>query len=138
MWKAKKRGRCPVCLPDSDGAIFTNCGEFWECNNCHHQIVRKVYSPKPKLSPSQERMIEKVKSFGWNLDSQKFIGRGAWVTFKRDLGNDSSNLVYGDCVYGLIGVRGQCELTLCRFGGDAKITDDIGMSVYLRNPTEKG
>lgn len=127
-----KRGKCPTCLPDSPGAIFSAYGsEEWQCNNCGHILKRrKRKAPSGKPTASQARMIERLKRFGGEQEV-KFIGRKVWISGKN---YDGRNMYMGQSYFGTIGPKGAIKLKLQRIFKDVDITDMIGVQVYLDTP----
>lgn len=129
----EKRAKCPQCLPDVKGAIFTRHGSEWCCNNCHYTTP---YTPKKrtgKLTPSQQSVISQIERMGWKVEAtfNEYSDR-VWVVGSRDFGNPGQNLILGTSFYGTIGKRGAFKLTLQRFGSDKVLTNDIELSVYLK------
>lgn len=127
-------GKCPNCCPDG-GAIFHLKYDFEtkatvkSCMNCGHNLPYRKIKPSCKPTPSQEKVIARIMTaFGGEIEKREMIGRKVWFTAK----NSERHWISGDSIYGTVGVNGKFEVTLLRLGGDAKITDDIGISVYLR------
>lgn len=132
MSRYEKRAKCPKCLPDIAGAYFKADGTTeWVCTNCGHRMPRRVNNPVPTVTPSQERVLVRLRSFGWAIET-KMIGRSVWVTGSKDRGSVGMNLIAGDSIYGKIGPRGSFEIKLQRLGADKVLTDDIGLEVYLK------
>jgi len=123
------RGRCPRCCPDG-GACFERWGAAEKrCNNCHLVLPFRAVKPTGRPTPAAERALERVMvAFGGEVTERRMIGRKLWITAK----NPARHMTKGDMLYGAIGPCGKLELTLCRLYGDAKIRDDIDISVYLR------
>lgn len=114
MSKFEKRAKCPKCLPDIAGAYFTatygpktayGTLDLWKCNNCGHTMPRRVNKPTEKITPSQQRILDKLTALGWNL-THKFIGRKVWVEGKCD-----TCWLFGDTFFGTVGPRGDVKLT---------------------------
>lgn len=109
--RTTKLAKCPICLPDSAGAIFTMYGsDEWECNNCGHKLPRRKNNPEPKITPSMQNVLDALKNLGWTVETS-FIGRKLWVTAS----HPTRNWIIGNRLYGTIGVRGDIELKLQRF-----------------------
>lgn len=113
MSKFKKTAKCLNCCPNGS-AYFTaiwsdeDTGfDMWQCNNCGHRMPRRVNKPTEKITPSQQRIIDKLKSLGWNLTT-KFIGRKLWVE-----GKCETCFWFGDTFFGTVGPRGDIKLTRC-------------------------
>jgi hypothetical protein len=128
------RGKCPNCCPDG-GAIFHLKYDFEisalvkSCMNCGHKLPYRTIKSTGKETPSQKRVIARVlEVFGGEIEKREMIGRKVFFS----VNNPERNMFLGDSLFGTIGPGGKFEITLQRFGGDAKITDDIGISVYLR------
>lgn len=129
----KKTAKCPSCLPDSAGACFTAVWSdedsglnTWECNNCGHRMPRRRNKPTEKITPSQQRVIDKLTEMGWKLEVT-FIGRKVWISGKAE-----TNWLFGDTMFGTIGPRGNFEFERqTPFIPAKKITDSIGLSVYF-------
>lgn len=136
MASYKKKAKCPQCLPDIAGAIFTKRmgedGWYWECNNCHHKAKCQKHKPTQKVSQSQQKWLDLLTAKGWTLETNWVNSSGVlWVVGKKDRGSVGMNLIAGDSFYGTIGSKGKLKLTLQRLGKDVVITCDIGISVYL-------
>jgi hypothetical protein len=134
-----KVAKCSRCLPDLKGAIleagldFSESGDLvkiWECRNCGNKTPRKTLSPKAKITPSQQKVIDRLTAAGWILETS-FIGRKVWVSGKKDRGSMGMNLIAGDSFYGTIGAAGSFSLKLQRLGGEVEVDDDTGIYVYL-------
>lgn len=135
------RGKCPNCCPDG-GACFTieldwdaiDRGEdtnrkVKRCNNCHHTLPFRRIKATGKPTTSQQRILDQVMDvFGGTIEKQEMIGRKLFFTAT----NPAKSMWTGNSLFGTIGVGGSFKITLQRIGGDAKITDNIGISVYLR------
>ena len=118
-----KTAKCPNCLPDSAGAIFSAYGaNEWKCNNCGHRLPRRTNKPQPKITPSMQNVLDALKNLGWNVETS-FIGRKLWVTAS----HPTRNWVSGNTLYGTVGVRGDINLKLQRLGteGILNSTSDI-------------
>jgi hypothetical protein len=122
------KGRCRECCPDG-GAIFDRWGaNEKKCRNCGTVFPFRRIKPTGKPTPSQQRVIDLVtKTFGGELKTE-IIGRKVWFSTH----NPARHWISGDSLYGTIHPGGRFEITLQRIGGDVKITDTIGISVYLR------
>lgn len=128
-----KIGKCPTCCP-TGGAIlkatYDDDNKVWQCMNCGVEQPRRVNKSSGEMTPSQQAVVRALEAKGWKVET-RMIGRNVFVKGDKDRGSPALNLFSGDKLYGKIGVRGSFELTLMRFGPDVKITDDIGISVYL-------
>lgn len=125
-----KLAKCAGCLPDAKGAYFTseyaNEGRVWVCNNCGHKVPRRKNNPTPKVTPTQQEVIDLLVSMGWEITKQEFIGRNLWIEAK------CANQWYnGDKCYGSITPRGTYKLRATSFGNPPVITDRCGIAVYL-------
>ena len=137
--KAKTiRGTCPRCCPDG-GAIFEILFSFdydteksiriKKCNNCHIEIPIKKMPKRDKPNEEQTRMAAKIlESFGGEQESH-MIGRNLWISGK----NYARGCINGESYFGTIGPRGKLDITFQQFRSDVKITDDIGVEVYLNS-----
>jgi hypothetical protein len=128
------RGKCPNCCPDG-GAVFHLEYDFEthamvkSCMNCHHKLPFRKITPTGKATPSQEKALNRIMTaFGGEIERREMIGRKLWFSAK----NPQKSMFLGDSLFGTIGVSGKFEVTLQRIGGDAKITDEIGVKVYLK------
>ncbi len=123
------RGKCPRCCPDG-GACFEIFSDVKKCTNCHLEIPRRKYTKSGTVTPCQQKTIDKIlATFGGEIEKLEMIGRKVWITIE----NKNRNWIFGDMVYGTISVNGHFSLTLSGMGNPPKITDWIGVSVYLRN-----
>ena len=94
-----------------------------------HRLPRRVVQATGKLTRQQAALVERIKTlFGGTLQHE-FIGRKVFITAN----NDSRNWYTGQMLSGAIGPAGKMELTLYRLGGDVKITNRIGLEVYLKD-----
>ena len=124
--------KCDRCCPDGgafcDPIRDADGRTAWQCRNCHNVMPRRVIKATGKLTPKQRSVIERIKTlFGGTLQHE-FIGRKVFIT-----ANNNRNWIAGNMLSGVIGPAGKLELTLYRLGGDKKITDRIGIEVYLKD-----
>lgn len=78
---------------------------------------------------SQQRVLDYiVETFGGTPSEVKMIGRKLWF----HLENPKRHWVLGDTVFGTIGPRGGFDLKLPMLGTTVRITDMLGVSVYLK------
>lgn len=114
MSKFRKVAKCPGCCPDIVAAIFKATygpdkigGSFdvWQCQNCNWQMPRRVNKPTEKITPSQQRVLDKLAALGWKLET-KFIGRKLWIE-----GKCETCFWFGESMFGTIGPRGDFKLT---------------------------
>ena len=133
-------GKCPNCCPDG-GAIFTveldwdaiDRGEDSEkrvkrCHNCGHKFPFRQ-------TPSQQRVVSQiVAAFGGTYEV-KMMGRKVWLSGKN---YEDRNWITGDSYFGTIGPKGAFEITLQGYGKGTKITDEIGIKVYLTTTKKAG
>jgi hypothetical protein len=140
------RGKCPNCCPDG-GAIFT-VERDWDkidqniddnsmikrCHNCDHKFPFRQIKATGKITPSQQKVINRITSAFGGTYEIKMIGRKVWLSGKN---YEDRNWITGDSYYGTIGPGGAIEITLQRCGEGPKITDNIGIEVYLTT-TKKG
>ena len=134
MAKAKTiRRKCPICCPDG-GAIFTvqydldNDSTIKRCNNCGYKLPFRQVKPTGKLTPSQQKVIDRIVRMGWTIQIERMIGRKVWISAV----NRGRSIFFGDSLFGMLGVGGSFEITLQKVGGDKKLRDDIDLGVYLR------
>lgn len=128
-------GKCPNCCPGG-GAIFRLEHDFEtnatvkSCMNCGHKLPFRRVKPTGQPTSSQLRVLLQVKkAFGVEACKEiSMVGRKVWFTMV----NRDRSMFLGDSLFGTIGVGGAFEITLQRIGGDVKITDDIGIKVYLK------
>jgi hypothetical protein len=121
------RGKCPRCCPDG-GAVFDNWVTQKECRNCGLVIHIRKIKPSGKITKSQQGVLDQIiEAFGGTPEIS-MIGRSVFLK----LVNRERNWMLGDSLFGSIGVNGKFKITLQRLGGDAIITDRIGINVYLR------
>jgi hypothetical protein len=132
-----KRANCPNCLPDGKGkAYFTfeldinydndTTSYYWKCQNCHYLMPKRKYKPTAGPTKSQLQILNKLKSFGGQLEYE-MIGRKVFVSCKN---YDGRKWFDGQSLYGTIFPKGKFDLTLQRFLKDVKLTDDIDLKVY--------
>ena len=133
MTKFKKTAKCPTCCP-TGGAEFKKevapaGGWQWRCVNCYEVVPCRVVNPVPKVTPSQQRIIDKVKGMGWVVKSQEMIGRKVFVVFE----HPTRNLLLGNSTFGAIGPNGSFSFDWSPpFVKSTKLTDRIGLEVYLK------
>lgn len=133
MTRYRKVAKCPNCLPDVAGAIFNarmlETGSEWVCANCNHKMPRRVNKPTKKITPSQQRIIDRLTAMGWRVTKVEMreYGRGIWIEAECD-----NNWMMGNKTYGGIGPRGSFKLHTTGIGSVREVTDDIGISVYLK------
>lgn len=127
------RGKCPNCCPDG-GAEFkleydydidkiVKC-----CCNCGHKLPFRLVKPTGKITPSQRKVIDRITSAFGGTHEATLMGRKVWLSGKN---YEDRNFITGDSYYGTIGPGGAFEITLQTIGNGVKITDDIGIKVYL-------
>ena len=129
----KKIAKCPNCCPDG-GACFhadlKDDGQWhWICQNCGHDlgVVRRVQA-SGRLTKSQRRVIRWLRREFGGLARWEMIGRKAYVK----LDNPKRPWYDGRMAGGIVGAAGAFKITVYRLGGDATVTDRIGVEVYLR------
>jgi hypothetical protein len=134
--KKTVRGKCPRCCPDG-GAVFEVMSEYdfdtkterhyRKCNNCFLKLEIKKRPPSGKPNARQARLLAKIlERFGGEQESH-MVGRKVWVSGK----NYARGCLNGESYFGTIGSNGKLDLTFQAFGRDVKITDMIGVDVYL-------
>jgi hypothetical protein len=132
----KMRGKCPRCCPDG-GACFTIEHEYTEdgkwqrhkkCSNCNLMIPIRKIKPSGKPTLNQQKIIDKIVGLFGGIPEITMHGRDVWLSLKNYEGR---HLFDGQSLYGTISVNGRYQITLQRLFGDEKITDDIGIDVYL-------
>lgn len=132
MSRFRKIAKCPNCLPDIAGAIFnartSEVGQVWVCANCNHHMPRRQNKPAKKVTPSQQRILDKLAFMGWRVTKVTFMefGRDIWIEAESD-----NSWVLGDRTYGSIGPRGSFKLHTTGIGSVKEVTDEIALSVYL-------
>lgn len=101
----------------------------WECNNCYAEIKRMTFKPSGKVTPSQQRQIDKVlKAYGGKVTKQEFIGRVLWVMIE----NEDRRWFEGNTLFGTIGPMGGLKLHHHPIGAkDTIIRTDIDIDVFL-------
>lgn len=128
----RKIAKCPRCCPDG-GAIFhaelREDAYHWVCQNCGDDlgIVRRVQA-SGRLTKSQRRVIRWLRREFGGLARWEMIGRKAYVK----LDNPRRPWYEGRMAGGIVGAAGAFKVTVYRLGGDATVTDRIGVEVYLR------
>lgn len=128
----RKVAKCLRCCPDG-GAIFhaefLEDGSHWVCQNCGHDlgVVRRVQA-SGRLTKSQRRVIKWLRREFGGLARWEMIGRKAYVK----LDNPKRPWYEGRMAGGIVGAAGAFRVTVYRLGGDATVTDRIGVEVYLR------
>ena len=127
-------GKCPKCCQDG-GAIFhleydfETKGTVKSCMNCGYKRPYRKNKPTGKETPSQKKVLGRVlAAFGGAIEKREMIGRKVFFSMV----NRDRSMWVGDSLFGVIGPGGKFEITLQRIGSDAKITDDIGIKVYLK------
>lgn len=139
MSRSTKLAKCPRCLPDAKGAVFSasyarderdeheDLVPVWTCNNCGFEKPR-TSRPAPTAehrTRQQQAWLDRIATdFGGTIAVDR-VGRSTlWISAK----NDDRNFIQdGTMLYGSIGARGKVKLTLCRaILGDVEITDVRG------------
>jgi hypothetical protein len=127
------RGKCPNCCPDG-GACFELDYDYdtdstvKRCQNCGHKLPFRRIKGTGQITPSQKKVIDRVTSAFGGTYEIKMIGRKVWLSGKN---YEDRNFITGDFYFGTIGPGGAFEITLQTIGNGVKITDDIGIKVYL-------
>lgn len=123
------RGKCPNCCPDG-GACFERWGDTEKkCNNCGHVMKFRRIKATGKISPSQQRVIDRILGLGWKVEKQEFIGRKLWIDFL----HPTKDWMIGNRTYGTIGINGSFKLKIERpFVPEKTLIDNIDIDVYLR------
>jgi len=132
MVAMKKIAKCSNCCPDG-GAIFkkemSDDGWQWKCQNCHMVVMCRKHNPTPKVTPSQQKVIDRITKMGWVVRDQKFIGRKLFISFD----HPTRDWLLGNSFFGVIGPAGGFEFDWHPvFGTTKKLTDVIDLDVYLR------